>query len=219
MLIPPYSSGFYYSSKRDITTVSVTGHSIPLFQQPGRFYNICFRLADSLPANVLRTLLEERHELRNVAPEERNRAIFVERRIFHKLDYWLEQGIGGCILKRNDIKTCVYEEIISHDEMECQIGAFVIMPNHVHLLLKMFNDYRLDILLQTLKNNTARKIVELLNQDRQIWMKGSFTRIIRSPFELRKTVKYILDNPQGNKAVPIYQRSDDRPFSSSARHG
>lgn len=218
MLIPPYSSGFYYSSNRDITTITSTGHAMPLFRQPGRFYNICFRLADSIPQQVLQELLLEYHEFRNVHPAERTRGIFAERSIFHKLEYWLAQGIGECLLGRNDIRNCVSEEILSHDEIECQIGAFVIMRNHIHLLLKMFDDYQVDTLLRNIKSVTAQKIVDILGCRKKIWMKGSFTRIVRSPFELRKTVKYILANPRGDQSIPVYLREDNRLFTSSAKH-
>ncbi|MCQ2396560.1 MAG: transposase [Lentisphaeria bacterium] len=215
MLIPFYSSGFYYSPHCEEMTVTTCGHSLPCLQQPGRFYNICFRLADSIPAHVLDYLLKERLEWRNLAPEKRTLPIYGERWIFKTLDQWLERGLGSRILANTAVSDCVYEEIISHDEIECQIGAFVIMPNHVHLLLKMFRGYDLQSLLERIKRKTSAKIKPLLNQDdERIWMKGSFTRIIRSPAELKRTIKYFLNNPHGNKSVPVYLRGDDRPFTN-----
>ena len=80
----------------------------------------------------------------------------------------------------------------------CQFEAFVIMGNHIHLLIKMLGDAVMRDLLQCIKRETTtaiRQLLDLNNDD--IWMRGSFPRIVRSPREFEKTLQYKKTPPGG----------------------
>ena len=52
---------------------------------------------------------------------------------------------------------------------------------------------------------------KVLNRTGQRWMRGEYNHIIRSPQDLRKRLKYLLENPKGMN-IPVYERENDRDF-------
>ena len=86
---------------------------------------ITFRLHDAPPGSVLARLKEE---LKLERPGE-GEAIMRRR-----VEAYLDQGHGGCYLKNSDLATMVQNALIFHDNNKYRLSAWVIMPNHVHLL-------------------------------------------------------------------------------------
>lgn len=213
MEIPSYNSGFYYIPRHSTTSKTTNGHHLPCFEQPGKFYNICFRLADSQPQHVLRSMDLELQLWKDLHKNEKFPILEEQRERFRILEKWLHLGYGSCILGKASIQRIVSEIILSHDERECQVGAFVIMGNHIHLLIKMLGLEVMNTLLRNIKRDTALAIKEILgNCDEDIWMRGSFTRIVRSQRELEKTLLYIRNNPGGMPGFTVYERPNGRPF-------
>ena len=95
----------------------------------------------------------------------------------------------------------------------CQFEAFVIMGNHIHLLIKMLGDAVMRDLLQCIKRETTtaiRQLLDLNNDD--IWMRGSFPRIVRSPREFEKTLQYKKNTPRGILDFMVYERPTAMKF-------
>ena len=213
MDIPPYSSGFYYTPGRFNASLTTSGHSLPCLQQPGKFYNICFRLADSQPQHVLETMQLELQAWQDTHRNEKYPALAKQRVRFASFEKCLHQNYGNCILANRNIQQIVSEIILRHNEKECQVGAFVIMSNHIHLLIKMLGYAVMKDLLQCIKRETTIAIRHLLDLNcGEIWMRGSFSRIVRSPRELEKTLQYIKNNPKGNLDFMVYERPDVMKF-------
>jgi|GEM_PF-5256712 len=216
MQIPFYNSGFYYTpGPYHSMAISTSGHRLPCFQQKRKFYNICFRLADSQPEHILNNMERIIAKWRSEHPGETYPEIKRQREEFRQMEYWLHQGHGSCILQDSTIQRIITRVILSHDEIECQVGTFVIMGNHIHLVVKMQGENDMRDFLQKIKHesNDAIKAYLGIQSDDPIWMRGAFTRIIRSPRELTKTLRYIKNNPKGNPRFTVYERPDDRPFS------
>jgi REP element-mobilizing transposase RayT len=76
-----------------------------------------------------------------------------------------------------------------------QLAAAVIMPDHVHLLLRPIGDYTLSRVMKGIKGVSAH----LLNQRRgtrgQIWQDESWDRIIRDDAEFEEKLTYMANNP------------------------
>ena len=95
-----------------------------------------------------------------------------------------------------------------------QLDAFVVMPNHVHLILHLF-DYpsgyteqaaprafrapppgSIGALVGQYKSTVTRAINNLRkSKGAPVWQRGYWDRIIRNEAELNKTRQYIIDNP------------------------
>ena len=80
--------------------------------------------------------------------------------------------------------------------------AWVIMPNHVHVVFKPLpiNDadqhyHSLASIMQSLKGFTARACNRLLERTEEFWAHESYDHYIRDNDEWRRIVAYVLNNP------------------------
>jgi putative transposase len=91
------------------------------------------------------------------------------------------------------------------------LHAYVIMPNHVHLLLlPLVAPSRL---LQTLKGYTAREANRLLGRTGQpFWQAESYDHWVRDTPEAERIRAYIENNPA---KAGLVARPDDYPWSSA----
>lgn len=94
-----------------------------------------------------------------------------------------------------DERTLILEHVQSgHDKFYTLIAA-VVMPDHVHILLRPQPDYELSRIMKGTKGVTARKINELRASTGVIWQDESFDRIMRDQAELDEKLNYMLNNP------------------------
>ena len=75
------------------------------------------------------------------------------------------------------------------------LREWVVMPNHVHVIVTPIGDHELSDILHSWKSFTAKAINKLLQRTGTFWQKESFDHIVRSPESLDRIVLYILQNP------------------------
>ena len=117
------------------------GAYLPHWTQAGATYAACFRLADSLPADVLRQWVAERDDIlktartagRDLSEAERNR-----RAVLHseKIERWLDAGHGACRLNDDRVASVVRDAMLHFDGQRYELLAWCVMPNHVHAVLR-----------------------------------------------------------------------------------
>jgi REP element-mobilizing transposase RayT len=74
------------------------------------------------------------------------------------------------------------------------LHAWVVMPNHVHLLITPHSG--VPKLLQKLKGSTARAANKLLGQTgRPFWQEESYDHLVRNSDEFARIENYIVQNP------------------------
>ena len=95
-----------------------------------------------------------------------------------------------------------------------QMIAWVIMPNHVHVLIETFEGYQLSGIVHSWKSYTAKEANRILGRTGRFWSREYFDRCIRDERHFANAVRYIDNNPvkAGLVAAP-----EDWPFSSAAR--
>ena len=76
------------------------------------------------------------------------------------------------------------------------LHSFVVMPNHVHLLLTPLGGLPVVDSLGKVKGYTAIVINKLLGNEGKLWQHGIFDRIIRSAADFDAKWNYIIQNPQ-----------------------
>jgi acetyl-CoA synthetase len=147
---------------------------------------VTFRLADSLPQKMLKRLeLDlENEELEDKSKEYRKR-----------VETYLDQGIGDCILKNPAAARIVRDTLIKEHEKSCKIFAWVIMPNHVHVLLRPLEGYSLSDIVQTVKSISAHKINLATGRSGHVWQQDYFDRYVRDAAHFSTTLNYIENNP------------------------
>jgi putative DNA methylase len=161
--------------------------------------HVTFRLADSLPTQLLREL---EAELPIADPGMRRQRIAA----------LLEAGHGACLLHDARAAAAVQDSLLFHDGTRYRLLAWVVMPNHVHVVLETSLGYGLSSIMQTLKGYTAHEVNRLLGRAGQLWMPESFDRMVRDEDHLRRAIHYVHMNPvtAGLCAVP-----EQWPFSSA----
>ena len=132
--IRPLESLFF---NREAGTTKFSGW-LPHWRQAGKLYFVTFRLADSIAQDHLRALAAEKETWERVHPKpwsEKNWHDYNERFI-SKVDRWLDSGHGSCALAKPEIGNLVANAFKHFDEDRYQLGDFVVMPNHVHVLVR-----------------------------------------------------------------------------------
>ncbi len=180
---------------------------LPHIQPPGATLFITFRLAGSMPMNILRELLEERErtgrELARVKDkhERAKRAHVAERNFFGKWDNALETLSNGPYwLNQAEIAQVVADSLHYLDNLKYVLDAFCIMPNHVHLVctpLEQSDGTFIPIskIMHSLKRHTGQVGNELLNRNGDFWEHENYDHYARDEAEFQRIVNYVLNNP------------------------
>ena len=108
---------------------------------------------------------------------------------------WLDAGMGACHLRRPDIRAEVQLCLLHFDGKRYDVDAFVLMPNHVHAVIKPAAGHDLSMLLQGIKGVSANRCNRLLRDKSAFWMDESYDHIIRDAEELAAFRNYIAGNP------------------------
>ncbi|MEO7994401.1 MAG: transposase [bacterium] len=161
---------------------------LPHFDVPGLVQSITFRLGDSLPVSF-------RQEWEAWRKHEQD----VERR--KRFQEYLDNALGSCVLRRNDIARLVQQELLNGDGVDYRLIAWVIMPNHVHVIVEVGADRSLGDIVRLWKGRTARYCNLVLGKSGRFWAPDFHDRFIRDERHLHNAVLYVEFNPVSAKLV------------------
>ncbi|MBN2064758.1 MAG: transposase [Sedimentisphaerales bacterium] len=178
---------------------------LPHWQQNEKFYFVTFRLADSIPVeNLFRLECQQKEFLRtNFRPFTANQEQQYQHLFFEKINGWLDNCYGECLLERADIASIVKDAIFYYNDNKYQLDHWVIMPNHVHVLLLLNGDIKIQSVTHSWKSYTGLQINKLVGKTGSLWQSESFDHIVRSQFYLDKYRNYIVSNKErvGSRAM------------------
>ena len=181
---------------------------LPHWRQDGASYFVTFRLADSLPQEKLQELrlLKEAWEKGGVAnpsyetanPSHLKEWEALAKQTMMRIEIWLDQGMGACLLRQPLAAQIIDKALRFFDGSHYELGCFVIMPNHVHAILRPLEPDRqpLEKILQSRKRTIARHLNKVLHRAGELWQEESFDRIIRDEEHLYRCIQYIGNNPR-----------------------
>jgi type I restriction enzyme R subunit len=172
---------------------------LPHWRQDGGTYFVTFRLSDSLPQAKLNQLKTERLEWLNDHP---NPSIDdlrdFDTRLGRKLNRWLDQGYGSCVLSDREAREIVERALRHFDGERYELGDFTVAPNHVHALLRMALDQDVSSVLYSWKHYSANRLLKIDRIARafgtdqpHFWQKESFDHLVRNVRSLEKFAEYI----------------------------
>jgi putative transposase len=193
---------------------------LPHYQPPGATLFITFRLAGSLPLEVIQRLeAEARHmqaELDQLIDlQARDQAAYLaDKQLFGKWDAQLDLGHPGPKwLADPAVAKMVCDALHYRAGKEYILEAYCVMPNHVHLVCTPLSDNSgpgsISKILQSLKGYTARQANLLLGRQGDFWQHESYDHVVRDAAELDRIVNYVLENPKraGLDAKWVYCRA------------
>ena len=154
---------------------------LPHFDAPGVIQMLNFRLADALPQ-------EREHEWEKIMQIKDDR----QRRI--QLEDYLDRGYGACELAIPEVAQKVERTLLYDDGRLCRLLAWVIMPNHVHVLVEIWQT-PVEKLVKAWKSISARFVNNLFDRSGKWWQDDYFDRYMRDTDHFHKAVHYIENNP------------------------
>ena len=164
---------------------------------------LTFRLADSLPAGLLESW---RDELECATRAQRGTEL--RRRI----EPYLDEGTGEGLLGDPRVARTVEDAFLYFDGERYRLHAWVVMPNHVHVLVTPLPEHSLSRIIHSWKSYTAKAANRVLGRSGAFWARDYFDRYARDGQHFAAAVAYIEHNPV--KAGLCAQR-EDWPFSSA----
>jgi putative DNA methylase len=168
---------------------------------------IGFRLADSLPANLLDRW---RGELQHLPDDEAGDA----RR--QRIDVALDTGHGESLLVDPRVAAIVEGAFLHFDAERYRLHAWVIMPNHVHVVATPLERWTLSDIVHSWKSFSATKANALLARSGAFWAREYFDRAIRDEAHYANAVAYVEMNPV---KAGLCGRAEDWRFSSAWKVG
>ena len=172
---------------------------LPHFDHAGLIQMITFRLADALPVPLLETMEKSPSKIR---PSLRRRVI----------ESWLDSGYGSCSLRIPAIGELTQGALLHFDGVRYQLSAWVVMPNHVHVLAELKPDRLLPEVLHSWKSFTSKEANKILGRRGQFWQEEYFDRYIRNTRHYECAIRYIHENPV---KAGLVARPEDWPYSSA----
>ncbi len=181
--------------------------NLPHIQPEGATLFITFRLANSLPKEVVERLKAEKEEaekrISQIADKrERERQLDLEhRRLFGKWDEALDSlAYGEKYLSNPQVADLVSGSLHYRDGKVYDLEAFCIMSNHVHLVCAPLEEsegkyHSLSKIMHSLKRFTAYEANQILARDGTFWQHENYDHYVRDEAELERIIKYVIYNP------------------------
>jgi len=171
---------------------------LPHVKREGASYFVTFRLVDSLPKAVLLRFEQEHAEAMRGLPAKTTtgQAAEVHRDLRRKIERYLDQGVGECHLRRTEIADMVAAALRHFHGQRYLLDDWVVMPNHVHVVLWPLLNFTLSKILKSHKRHTARQANLVLGKTGEaFWQRESYDHWIRNDEEKARIRRYLRMNP------------------------
>ncbi len=115
---------------------------LPHVKREGASYFVTFRLADSLPREVLLDFEREKakrlrrlQHFKSCGETINDSEQEIARDFGHKVERYLDRGVGACHLRQPEIADLVANAMRHFQESRYVLHEWVVMPNHTHAIL------------------------------------------------------------------------------------
>jgi len=159
---------------------------------------VTFHLADSFP----RALRAEWAALLVVEDDRERRAM---------LEAYLDRGRGECCLQQPRLGELVESALRFHHRKQYELRAWVVMPNHVHVLFEVMEKPMAEV-VASWKTYTAREANKLLCRRGHFWARDFWDTYVRNPAHEQRARRYIESNPL---KAHLVRNPSDWPWSSA----
>ena len=197
--------------------------------------HVTVHFADSLPKSAIEQV---EHSL-EALPDDRRK---VERR--RRLHEWVDAGHGSCILRHPDMAEMVENTLLHFNNTRYRLHAWVVMPNHIHVLFQPIDGWALNKIVASWKKFTARKIRDYFRDANReigdpgnanlpigssptppgfptgiqelspVWHREYWDRFVRNERHYEQVVAYIHNNPV---TAGLVERPESWPWSTAGR--
>lgn len=154
----------------------ITHKDLPHINAYDQYQFITYRLADSLPRDIIENLCLE---------WQNNNCDLEKNEINNKIEDYQNAGYGSSILVHPLITDMILENWYYFSGNFYDLICWVIMPNHVHLIIKEYNEIKINTIIEKWKSFSSKQIIKLSplikgNIDCYIHKKDYFDKLIES---------------------------------------
>ncbi len=188
--------------------IDASRRNLPHWFQPDVAVFLTFRTADSLPAEVLlRWDREQRDWLqRNGFDLRTNDPIpawdslptaFQKTFLKYRQSCWhghLDNCHGDCLLRQRDLAEIVAKSLKHFDGNRYDLDCFVVMPNHVHLLVQFHAPTTCRSQAESWLHYMACQINQKIGRKGTFWQSEPFDHLVRSVDQFEYLQRYIAEN-------------------------
>jgi REP element-mobilizing transposase RayT len=187
---------------------SIKRRHLPHWTQDGATYFVTFRLKDSVPSEVLQQWQKEKTELLSKITSPENKESIEEASALaqSRFEERIDEGYGSCILRDAAVADEMERCLRHFDGQRYTLGSYVIMPNHVHALVRPLADHTLSETLQGWKSVSAHNVKKLKGSAELVWLDESFDHLVRDEQHLEQFAAYIAQNPVRAHLLPSAYR-------------
>ena len=176
---------------------------LPHVKREGASYFVTFRLSDSLPKEALLAVEMEKADrlrrlnefaLRGESIDDSEEKIV--RNFRRQVERYLDRGAGACHLRQLDIADLVADTLRHFHGSRYLLHEWVIMPNHVHVIVWPMPNHLLSDILKSWKQFSSRRAKPKVGMGEEpFWQRESFDHWIRNDEEKTRIAQYIRNNP------------------------
>ncbi len=174
---------------------------MPHYQPENGILFITFRIRDSLPVSFVGDLNEYKRQINSRITQGAYYQNIVQKKVFDYYDQMLAKHTSNPInLTHPETASRIKDTFLEFNDVLYEMICFTIMPNHIHLLMKILErepgkPHLLSYVIKKIKGNTAVEINRQLNRQGSLWQREYFDYCVRNEKELMNIINYIVMNP------------------------
>ena len=89
----------------------------------------------------------------------------------------------------------VCQALLHFDGERYLLGAYVVMDDHLHLMVCPLPEFKLDKILHSWRSYTANRLQRMSGRYGEIWQEEPYDRMLWNNKEIQQKAIYIWDNP------------------------
>ncbi len=188
--------------------LTIDSHYRPHWSQAGAIVFVTFRTKDSVSKEVLKRWHHERvawlkrngvtfqGDLDNALSQLPSKDANAFRKTFNRQrEMHLDECHGKCVLREPKLSKIVADSLLHFDRDRYNMGDFVVMPNHVHLLAAFMSEEGMRKQFDSWLHWTATQINRAIGSSGHFWQEEPFDHLVRSNEQYEYLRSYIRQNP------------------------
>jgi 5-methyltetrahydrofolate--homocysteine methyltransferase len=179
--------------------------SLPHWYRENATYAVTFRLEDSFPAKVLNSYRKEKEDLQKRLAEAEKTSdpklvqdlqVALGKLHRERIETVLDEGAGEAWMNNPEIAKIISDSLQHFAGERYDLGAWCVMPNHVHAIISPREGHSLPDILRSIKRHSALEANRQLGREGEFWQKESYDHMIRNEEDYQNQRDYILENPK-----------------------
>jgi REP element-mobilizing transposase RayT len=144
--------------------------------------------------------IAERHSILEAAKESKANLLPEQKALLAgyshmRIEEYFDRGAGSCPFLDMRISGAMAAALRFRAGKHYRLLAWCVMPNHVHVVARLFPGQELAKVVKAWKNFSAKAANQVLGRNGQFWQREYYDRLIRNGDELDRAIRYVVENP------------------------